>query len=103
MTFIKSLGILSPVQDGGATLYDVDVVTINSLSGGLYETWECNRSSAHNEEVFWLSHLLPYGLPGARIFTFRYPSRWSSNHSGAGVNDSARSLLQTLRQLSEGS
>ena len=62
MTFIKP-PILSPVQDGGATLYDVDVVTINSLGGDLYKTWACDRSTMNNEEIFWFSHLMPYDRP----------------------------------------
>lgn len=61
---LHQVPMLSPVQDGGATLYDVDIVTVNSLSGDLYKTWACDRSTTNNEEILWLSHLLPHDLLG---------------------------------------
>ena len=82
-------------------MYDIDVVAVHGLGGDLYKTWACDRSITNNEEIFWLSSLLPRDLPGARIFTFRYPSQWSSSYSVAGVKEFARSLLQALRQLSD--
>jgi ankyrin repeat domain-containing protein 50 len=99
MAFIKSL-YFRPFKTV-VRHYDADVVAITSLGGDIYKTWACDRNSTNNEEIFWLSHLLPYDLPGARIFTFGYPSRRSSNRLVAGVDDFARSLLQALRQLSD--
>ena len=82
-------------------MYDIDVIAVHGLGGDLYKTWACDRSTTNNEEIFKLFHLLPHDLPGARIFTFRYPSQWSSSYSVAGVKEFARSLLQALRQLSD--
>ena len=91
----------SPGQNGNGSLYEVDVVAVHGLGGDLYKTWAFERDTGHNDEIFWLSHLLPRDLPGARIFTFGYPSQWSSSYSVAGVKDYARSLLQALQQLPE--
>ena len=82
-------------------MYDIDVVAVHGLGGDFCKTWVCDRSTTNNEEIFCLSHLLPHDLPGARIFTFRYPSQWPSSHSVAGVKEFARSLLQALLQLSD--
>jgi hypothetical protein len=73
---------------------DVDIVAIHGLNGGAYKTWEQN-------DVLWLRDLLPARLPGARVFTYGYPSEFFFNRSTAGLRDYARRLLASLRDVIE--
>src|SRR5450432_1070465 len=46
----------------------IDIVAIHGLNGDVRRTW------THKNGTFWLQDLLPHAMPGARIFTYSYPS-----------------------------
>jgi len=71
-------------------MYNVDIVAIHGLNGHRERTW------THGSGTFWLRDLLPEELPGARVFTYGYPSQVFFNRSKAGIREYARQLLQWL-------
>lgn len=75
--------------------YPVDVVAIHGLNGDAFTTW------THPNGTLWLRDLLPQFLPGCRVFTYGYPSQLVFNSSFAGVQEYARNLLDSLRNVQE--
>lgn len=71
--------------------YPVDVVLVHGLNGHWDRTW------THANGTFWPKDLLPEALPGARIFSYGYPSQIFANKSVAGLRDFATHLLDELR------
>ena len=87
-----------PLEDveGPAKVYDVDIVAVHGLGGDFYKTWAMKPEYPDQQGVFWLAHLLPVDLPGARIFTFGYSSEPILSRTVASVRDYAKQLLQSL-------
>ncbi|EKG09964.1 hypothetical protein MPH_12926 [Macrophomina phaseolina MS6] len=79
----------SPSQSSSAQ-YNIDIVAIHGLGGDLRETW------THKNGTLWLRDLLPRSMPGARIYTYGYPSKIFFNRSVAGIRDFATHLLDAL-------
>jgi hypothetical protein len=77
-------------QLDGKEIYNIDIVAIHGLNGDAERTW------THENGTFWLRDLLPMALPGARIFSYGYPSQLFFNRSVAGIRDFAMQLLQWL-------
>ena len=73
----------------------VDVVAIHGLNGDAYTTW------THENGTLWLRDLLPPLLPGCRVFTYGYPSQVAFSTSFSRVQEYARQLLCSLRDLQE--
>ncbi len=90
---------LEPASDPNS--YDIDVVAMHGLGGDMYRTWKFAGKKNAENEMFWLSHLLPRDLPGARVFSFGYASGWAFSKSVAGIRDYARQLLQALLRFSD--
>lgn len=89
-------GALSaPPDDSGAEQYPVDIIAVHGLNGDAYRTW------THENGVLWLRDLLPGLLPGCRVFTYGYPSQVAFSTSFARVQDYARQLLSSLRDVQE--
>jgi len=84
-----------------STIYNIDIVAVHGLGGDFYKTWTTVQERSHHEGVFWLSHLLPADLPGARVFSFGYASRPTFSKSVASVRDYSKQLLQSLLDLAE--
>jgi len=63
---------------------------MHGLNGDAYKSWK------HHNGTLWLQDLLPKSLPGARIFSYGYPSRFFFNKSVAGIRDYAQRLLSSL-------
>ncbi|KAF2816084.1 uncharacterized protein BDZ99DRAFT_128242 [Mytilinidion resinicola] len=68
----------------------VDIVAIHGLGGDLRNTW------THKNGTLWLRDLLPQSIPGARIYTYGYPSKVFLNRSVAGIRDFSTHLLNAL-------
>ena len=71
--------------------FDVDIIAIHGLNGGAYSTWE------HEDKTLWLKDLLPERLPGARVFTYGYPSEFFFKKSVATLEDYSLRLLSCIR------
>jgi hypothetical protein len=74
----------------GEEIYNVDIVAIHGLNGDAERTW------TYENGTFWLRDLLHEDLPGARVFSYGYPSQLFFGHSEAGIRDYALQLLQWL-------
>ena len=83
---------IDPVTDDrvGRQHYEVDVVAIHGLDGSPWGTW------THKDGTFWLRDTLPKDIPGARIFTYSYPSQLLWSQSEATIMDYTQSLLENL-------
>ena len=68
--------------------FGVDIIAIHGLNGDPYKTWTDRET-----QCLWLRDLLPDDIPGARIFTYGYPSHVLCSTSTAGVSDHAGTLL----------
>ena len=68
--------------------FGVDIIAIHGLNGDPYKTWTDRET-----QCLWLRDLLPDDVPGARIFTYGYPSHVLCSTSTAGVSDYAGTLL----------
>ena len=91
-------GGLDAIPDySGTEQYPVDIVAVHGLNGDAYTTW------THKNGVLWLRDLLPGLLPGCRVFTYGYPSQVVFSTSFAKVQEYARQLLSSLRDVQEDS
>ena len=68
--------------------FGVDIIAIHGLNGDPYKTWTDRET-----QCLWLRDLLPDDIPGARIFTYGYPSHLLCNTSTAGTPEYAGILL----------
>ena len=75
---------------------DLDIVAVHGLGGDLYKTWTHSSNIEGENDVFWLSQLLPMDLPGARVYSFGYESRPAFSRSVATIREFAKQLLQLL-------
>ncbi len=71
-------------------VFNLDIVAVHGLNGDAYSSWE------HENGTLWLRDLLPKSIPGARIFTYGYPSKLFFNKSVAGIRDYSQRLLSSL-------
>ena len=69
----------------------VDIVAIHGLNGDAHNTWTHQKS-----RNLWLRDQLPRDLPGARIYTYGYPSHLLFSKSRAQIRDYASKLLSCL-------
>lgn len=72
----------------GGESFGVDIIAIHGLNGDPYRTWTDGET-----RLFWLGDLLPDDIPGARIFTYGYPSHLLCSTSRARISDFAETLL----------
>ncbi|KAK6332009.1 hypothetical protein TWF718_002547 [Orbilia javanica] len=72
--------------------YDLDIVAMHGLNGDIYRTWTKSGN-------YWLRDQLPKSLPGARIFSYGYPSNLMFSKSVAEIDDFARHLLFSLQEI----
>ncbi|KAI9767152.1 MAG: hypothetical protein M1839_004625 [Geoglossum umbratile] len=86
------------VAEAKEAQYPVDIVAIPGIGGDDYKTW------THSDGKFWLRDFLPGQLPGARVFTFSYPSEVAFALETGQLRDCARTLLvglNSVRQTAE--
>jgi ankyrin repeat domain-containing protein 50 len=81
-------------RDPSKQRYDVDLVAVHGLNGDAYHTWTHDDSGK-----FWLRDFLPGDLPGARIFSFGYPSEIALSLSVGKLEDFSRALLEDLKSV----
>jgi hypothetical protein len=77
----------------GKAAFDVDIVAIHGLNGDIQNTW------THKRGTFWLQDLLPVSMPGARVFSYGYPSDIVLSRSVARIGDFAIHLLNELKSI----
>ncbi|KAK6518961.1 hypothetical protein TWF281_003651 [Arthrobotrys megalospora] len=65
---------------------------MHGLNGDIYRTWTKSGN-------YWLRDQLPKSLPGARIFSYGYPSNLLFSKSVAEIDDFARHLLSSLKEI----
>lgn len=70
--------------------FNVDIVAIHGLDGDIRSTW------THKNGTFWLKDLLLGSMPGARVFSYGYPSETFFSRSVAGIRDFAVYLLNAI-------
>lgn len=75
-----------------AKRYDIDVIAMHGLNGDIYRTWTKSGN-------YWLRDQLPQSLAGARIFSYGYPSNLMFSKSVAEIDDFARHLLSSLKEI----
>lgn len=85
--FLVSDGLSKSSAPSGES-FGVDIIAIHGLNGDPYKTWTDRET-----QCLWLRDLLPDDVPGARIFTYGYPSHVLCSTSTAGVSDFAGTLL----------
>ena len=71
--------------------FEVDVVAIHGLNGDAYNTWTHQKTKS-----LWLKDLLPTDIPGARVFTYQFPSHLLFSRSHATIYEFASNLLAQL-------
>ena len=79
------------ITKAGEARCSVDIVALHGLNGHAYHTWTHQQNGK-----LWLRDFLPLQLPGARIFTFGYPSEVVFSLATGKIADYARSLLEDL-------
>lgn len=79
-TFISGTTLTGPLS----------IAALHGLNGHAFNTW------ATKEGQIWLRDLLPNDIPNARILTYGYNSKISSN-SFAGIDDFVQDFLAVLR------
>ena len=82
--------LYDPSPEASVQPYGVDIVAIHGLNGDARRTW------THSNGTLWLQDLLPQKLPGARVFSYGYPSDIAFSRSAAGIRDYASLLLERL-------
>jgi hypothetical protein len=78
------------VIKAGEARCSVDIVAVHGINGNAYGTW------THPNGKLWLRDFLAQQLPGARIFTFGYPSEVAFSLATGRLGEFARSLLEEL-------
>ena len=81
------------VTKAGEARCSVDIVALHGINGDAYNTW------THRNGKLWLRDFLAQLLPGARIFTFGYPSEVAFALATGRLGDFARSLLEELNYI----
>ncbi|KAF3931486.1 hypothetical protein ABW19_dt0204811 [Dactylella cylindrospora] len=76
--------------------YELDVIAMHGLNGDIYRTWTKSGN-------YWLQDQLPNHLPGARIFSYGYPSDLIFSKSVATIDDFAIDLLNRLEVIVDAS
>ena len=75
---------------------ELDIVAVHGLGGDFYKTWTKKADTPLENDVFWLSQLLPIALPRARVFSFGYDSQPAFSRSVATIRTFSQQLLQHL-------
>jgi hypothetical protein len=78
------------LQDPNEERFDVDFIAIHGLNGDPWETWR------HEDGTLWLRDLLPSGLPGSRVWTYRYPADVFVGKDHSTLKNNARILLEEI-------
>lgn len=77
--------------------YPVDIIAVHGLNGDAFTTW------THPNGKMWIRDFLPGFLPGCRVYTYGYPSKIFFNPSLSRVQEYARGLLSSVRDLQDDS
>lgn len=82
-----------PINSVAQDSFDMAIVAVHGLNGDAYTSWE------HENGTLWLRDLLPDTIPGARIFTYGYPSHLFLSKSTASLRDYSQRLLSSLNDV----
>ncbi len=84
----------------GTRTYEVDIVAVHGLNGTAMGTWtgaKVEQQSHRATKRLWLKDFLYKDFPGARVFTYKYPSHLFFSKSKGTTDDYAEKLLLGLR------
>lgn len=82
------------------TSYEVNIIAIHGLGGHAYDTWTDQKT-----KTFWLKDILPDDIPGARIFTYGFPSHGAWSGSLGTLSDYATTMnahISSMRHREQG-
>lgn len=85
----------SPADDAHVDTNSIDIIAVHGLNGTAYGTW------THENGHFWLEDLAK-DFPGARIFTYGYPSEVCFTQGTGNIDTFSRSLLEALKRERKG-
>ncbi|KFY63222.1 hypothetical protein V496_04071 [Pseudogymnoascus sp. VKM F-4515 (FW-2607)] len=85
----------SPADDAHVDTNSIDIVAVHGLNGTAYGTW------THEKGNFWLEDLAK-DFPGARVFTYGYPSEVCFTQGTGNIDTFSRSLLEALKRERKG-
>lgn len=86
--------------EAGTRTYDVDILAVHGLNGTAMGTWtgaKVDQKTHRVTKALWIKDFLYKDFPGARIFTYKYPSHLFFSKSKATTDDYAQKLLLGLR------
>ncbi|KAK3320455.1 hypothetical protein B0T19DRAFT_477722 [Cercophora scortea] len=81
-------------RDGPAPKPPVDIVAVQGLAASYDWTWI--KKMEDGSRVMWLRDLLPRDIPGARVLTFEYDSKWLKDPSLVSLRDCADRLIESV-------
>ncbi|KAK3680915.1 hypothetical protein B0T22DRAFT_474365 [Podospora appendiculata] len=81
-------------RDGPAPKPPVDIVAVQGLAASYDWTW--TKKMEDGSRVMWLRDLLPRDIPGARVLTFEYDSKWLNDPSLVSLRDCADRLIESV-------
>lgn len=87
-------------NEAGTRTYEVDIVAVHGLNGTAVETWvgeKVDQKTHRVTKALWLKDFLYKDFPGARVFTYKYPSQLFFSKSKGTTDDYAQKLLLGLR------
>jgi hypothetical protein len=76
--------------------FDIDIVAVHGLGGDFFKTWTKSIDTDLENDVYWLSQLLPVTLPGARVYSFGYDAEPAFTKSVANIRTFSKQLLSHL-------
>jgi hypothetical protein len=90
------LPLTANVNDVTLDSQSPDIVAIHGINGDAYSTW------TNTNGAFWLRDFLPEQIPGARVFTFGYPSEVAFTRATGDIVAFGRALLEQLKAYRSG-
>lgn len=89
-------------------MHNPSIVAVHGLNGNCIETWTHRTdkgskksakvsTSSSDRDIIWLRDLLPEKIPNSRVMTFQYDSKIWRNKSKASISDTAKQLLECLK------
>ncbi|KAI1453636.1 hypothetical protein F4805DRAFT_469921 [Annulohypoxylon moriforme] len=87
---------LTPLNDVEPSIHVGDCVAISGLSSHPFGSWQPKGS---DKKFMWIRDCLPRKLPLVRVILYGQDSRLEKSGSFQQLDDMARDLLQSIRQL----
>lgn len=75
--------------------HPVDIIVLHGLNGNAFTTW------THANGTMWTKDILPKYIPGCRVYTYGYASKFLFSQSLATLADFSRGLLDAVSNIQE--